>query len=58
MRKQRLIGSSKTLFSRQLSSTVESALRPKTASKAWKRPIAAKALASELGVGYQSLAPQ
>ena len=56
MRKRRLIGSSKAPLSRRLSSIVENALRPKNASTAWKRPIAVKTLAAELGVGYQSLA--
>ncbi len=56
MRKRRLIGSSKTPLSRRLSAIIENALRPKTASRTWKRPIAVKALAEELGVGYQSLA--
>jgi len=35
---------------------VENALRPKNAPKGWKRPVAVKTLADELGVGYQSLA--
>jgi NTP pyrophosphatase (non-canonical NTP hydrolase) len=56
MRERRIIGSSKTPFSKQISSVVESALRPKHAPKNWKRPIAVKTLADELGVGYQSLA--
>jgi len=56
MRKRRIIGSSKTPLSKQLSSVIESALRPKNAPKNWKRPIAVKTLADELGVGYQSLA--
>lgn len=56
MRKRRLIGSSKARLSRQLSSIVESALRPKNPSRDWKRPMAVKTLADELGVGYQSLA--
>ena len=56
MRKPRLIGRSKTPLSKQLSGIIEDALRPKNASRVWKRPIAVKALADELGVGYQSLA--
>jgi hypothetical protein len=56
MRKRRIIGSSKSPLSKQISSVVESALRPKNAPKNWKRPIAVKTLADELGVGYQSLA--
>jgi hypothetical protein len=56
MRKRRLVGSSKTPLSRQLSSIVENALRPKKVSRDWKRPLAVKTLAEELGVSYQSLA--
>jgi hypothetical protein len=56
MRKRRIVGSSKTPLSKKISSVVESALRPKNAPKNWKRPIAVKTLADELGVGYQSLA--
>jgi|GEM_PF-908836 len=56
MRKRNLTGNSKTLLSKQLSSIVEKALRSKDASGAWKRPMAVKALAGQLGVGYQSLA--
>jgi hypothetical protein len=56
MRKRKLIGSSKPPLSRRLSAIVENALRPRDAPKAWKRPIAVKTLAGQLGIGYQSLA--
>jgi hypothetical protein len=46
----------KSSLSRRISSIVEKALRPKDAPQGWKRPVAVKALADDLGVGYQSLA--
>jgi hypothetical protein len=56
MRQRSSVGSSKSALSRQLSSIAENALRPKHAYRDWKRPLAVKKLADELGVSYQSLA--